>query len=234
MLSHVRRTLGRGLLLVLPLLITLWLLSLLFNLVDQRVTPLVIGMLRWTELAWLDRPLVLRVGAPLIGIVLTAAVVYLLGALVSNLVGRRVVAGIENGILRIPLIKGIYGSARQLLDAFSVTGAKAFSSVVIVEYPRRGLWTVGFVTSEVEHRIRGAVAEEAATTVAVFLPTTPNPTSGWMLLVPLTDLLLLDMTIEDGIKLVVSGGIVTPEDLGRLARPWHAARGGAERRSIGP
>lgn len=218
--GHLRSHMGRGLLLVLPLLITLWLLGLLFGVVQGNVTPLVMGILRLSGVEQIDRwPSALPAA---IGIVLTATFVYLLGLLAANLVGKRILNLVEAGILRIPLVKGIYGSARQLLDAFSMTGTRAFSSVVLLEYPRRGMWTVGFLTAEIAHRI-GAAGGEPDASYPVFLPTTPNPTSGWLVLVPSRDLHRLEMTVEEAVKLIVSGGIVSPADLGDRIRPWTAA-----------
>jgi uncharacterized membrane protein len=217
--GHVRSRIGRGLLIVLPLLITLWLLSLLFDVINLYVTPWVFEVLRAAGVPHLDR-WAARAVVPLVGLLLTAASVYLIGLLAGNLAGRRVVAAVEAGILRVPLVKGIYGSARQLLDAFSMTGARAFSKVVLVEYPRRGLWTVGFVTREREHRIGYRDRGDLGPAVPVFLPTTPNPTSGWMILVDPSDLVVLDMTIEEAVKLIVSGGIVGPDDLASRLRPW--------------
>lgn len=227
-LGHVRSRIGRGLLILLPLLVTVWLLGILFNLIHENVTPAVLAVLRALGVPGLDR-LPVRVVVPVIGIVLTAAVVYLIGLLAGNLAGRRILTMIEHGILRIPLVKGIYGSARQLLDAFSVsTGARAFSKVVLLEYPRTGLWTVGFVTRDREYAIRRSREQAERPLVPVFLPTTPNPTSGWMILVPPEELLLLDMGIEEAVKLVVSGGIVGPNDLASRTRPWPIDRGSRE------
>jgi uncharacterized membrane protein len=114
------------------------------------------------------------------------------------------VHAVESWILRIPLVRSIYGGARQLLDAFNATKSGGFSRVVLVEYPRKGLYTVGFVTNE-RPGTGGTVKE-----VFVFLPTTPNPTSGWLALVPMDQVIDLDVSVEEGVKLVVSGGIVVP------------------------
>lgn len=219
--GHVRASLLRGLVLVLPLVITVWLLGLLFDVINTRVTPHIRGLFLWLGITELERWFA-RWGIPVVGLVLTATFVYLLGLFAGHLVGRRIVRGIESFILRIPLIKGVYGAARQLLDAFTSEGSRTFSRVVLLEYPRRGLWTVGFVTAEFAHRLPGS-AEGRTSSVPVFLPTTPNPTSGWMLLVPSADLHDLDMSIEEGMKLIVSGGIVSPGDLGRRIRPRKAA-----------
>ena len=155
----------------------------------------------------------------MLSLLLTLGAIYLLGLIGANLAGRRLLLLVESWILRIPLVKGIYGSARQLLDAFSVTGTRAFSKVVLLQYPRRGLWTLGFVTTEAEHVIEH-VGDNPVAAVPVFLPTTPNPTSGWMLLVPIAELRVLDISIEDAVKLIVSGGIVSPPDIGALTRAW--------------
>jgi uncharacterized membrane protein len=216
--GHIRRKLIQGLFLVLPLLITLWLLTILFDLINENVTPHVRELLTWAGIPGLER-WIARLGIPIIGLLLTAGFIYLLGLIAGNIAGRRGVMMIESYILRIPLVRGIYGPARQLLDSFNISGKRAFSKVVLLEYPRRRLWTVGFVTADDEHNLAGREGG-VDRSLPVFLPTTPNPTSGWMILVPTSEMYLLDMTVEDGIKLVVSGGIVSPGDLGSLVREW--------------
>jgi uncharacterized membrane protein len=164
-----------------------------------------------------------RIGIPLIGLVLTTLFVYLLGLFAANITALKLVTWIESGILRVPLVRSIYGPSRQLLDAFTLSGDRHFSRVVLVEYPRRGLWTIGLVTREARHTI-GAVGATEHVSVPVFLPTTPNPTSGWMILVPEDELIELEISIEDGLKMVVSGGIVSPGDLASLrVRPAEPA-----------
>ncbi len=217
-LGHVRGRIGSGLLIVLPLLITIWLLNILFQVIHRYATPGVLAALRALGAPGLDRwPA--RFVVPLVGVVLTLGLIYLAGLFAGNLVGRRVVALFEAAMLRIPLIKGIYGAARQLLDAVSLTGKRPFSRVVLVEFPRLGVFTVGFVTQERAHRIAGPNGDAVA--VPVFVPTAPNPTSGWVLFVPADELVDLDLTVEQGLTLIVSGGIVSPVDLGahRIARP---------------
>lgn len=212
--AHLRDRLGQGLLIWLPLLITLWLLGLLFGLVTPYVAPLIVALLKAFGVEKLDS-VPARLTISVVGLLVSVAFVYLAGLLAANLVGRRILALIESAILRVPFVKGIYGSARQLLDAFASGGGKAFSRVVLVEYPRSGLWTLGFVTAEVAAGPGGPLDD----TLAVFLPTTPNPTSGWVVLVPRKDVVDLDLSVEEGIKLVVSGGIVSPPNLAGRARP---------------
>ncbi len=220
-LTHLRSKLVRGLLLVLPLVITVWLLGLLFDIVNRNVTPWVRRLVLRLGIEELEGVLA-RLGIPVMSLFLTVVVIYLVGLFASNLAGRRIGSAFESVILRIPVVNSVYGSARQLLDAFSMGGKRTFSKVVILEYPRLGVWTVGFLTTEVEHRLSSPGSSRGATSVPVFLPTTPNPTSGWMVLVPTGDLRVLDMTVEEGIKFVVSGGIVGPPDLGTLVREWDA------------
>jgi len=224
-LAHIRGRLVRGVILVLPLLVTLWLLSLLFNVIDRNVAPFVRRMVEWFEVPGTESWLA-RLAIPVVSLMLTGVVIYLLGLGAGNLAGRRLLTLVESWILRIPLVKGIYGSARQLLNAFGASGSRTFSKVVLLEYPRTGLWTLGFVTTEVEHMIEHREGDRIPT-VPVFLPTTPNPTSGWMILVPTSDLQELNISIEDAIKLIVSGGIVAPDDIGSLVREW--SDGGSSR-----
>ncbi|HEX4823161.1 MAG TPA: DUF502 domain-containing protein [Candidatus Polarisedimenticolaceae bacterium] len=216
-LRHVRTHLVRGLLIVLPTIITLWLLRILFGIVSDDITPLVVRVLPALGIedpgGWRT-----RFAIPLVGVVLTLLLVYLIGLLAANLLGARIVAWLEALILRIPLVKGVYGAARQLLDALGSGGKGAFSRVVLVEYPRPSVWTLGFVTNERRARVPGR--DGSIDTLMVFFPTAPNPTSGWLALVPVSDLVDVDLTIEEGVKLIVSGGIVTPDALSeRIRRP---------------
>jgi len=225
--AHLRRNLVRGLFLVLPLLITVWLLGILFDIIDANVTPMVREVLTRLGIPGLERWFA-RLGIPIIGLLLTVSSIYLLGLIGGNLGGRRALTMIESLILRIPLVKGIYGAARQLLDAFSMTSQRHFSKVVLLEYPRRGMWTLGFVTREISHSISTGNDGRPSQMVPIFLPTTPNPTSGWMILVPVDDLQVLDLSIEDSVKLIVSGGIVSPDNLGARLSPW-PGKGAASR-----
>jgi uncharacterized membrane protein len=204
-------------LIVLPTIITLWLLRILFSVVSHNVTPVVVRVLQALGVegfvGWQARIVV-----PMIGIVLTLLLVYLIGLLAANLIGQRVLAWLEAGILHVPVVKWVYGGARQLLDALKSGGKGAFSRVVLVEYPRPGAWMVGFVTKEGPASVPAEGGARECLTV--FFPTTPALTSGWLVFVPLAEVIELDLSIEEGIKLIVSGGIVTPAALSaRMRRP---------------
>jgi uncharacterized membrane protein len=213
-LRHVRTHLVGGLLIVLPTIITFALLRILFGAVSDNVTPFVLRGLAAIGVSGLD-DWHARFVVPLIGLILTLVLVYMIGLIAANLVGQRILRWFEGGILKIPFVKTIYGGARQLLNAFG-GGKGTFARVVLVEYPRAGVWTVGFVTSEMRVSIpRGG---DAVGALMVFFPTTPNPTSGWLAIVPERDITDIDLSIEEGVKLIVSGGIVTPDALSARIR----------------
>jgi len=215
-LRHVRTHFVRGLLIVLPAIITFWLLRMLFGAVSGNVTPWVLRALAAGGVPWVN-DWHARFLVPVIGLVLTLLLIYLIGLIAANLVGQRILAWFEGGVLKIPFVKSIYGGARQLLDAFGSGANGTFTRVVLVQYPRTGVFTVGFVTSEV--RVEMPVGGVLVDSVMVFLPTTPNPTSGWLAIVPEADLIDFDLSIEEGVKLIVSGGIVTPASMaGRIRR----------------
>jgi uncharacterized membrane protein len=208
MLRHVRTRFVRGLLILLPTIITLWLLRVLFGAVSGTVTPWVLRALAAANVEWIG-DWHARFVVPLIGLLLTLLLIYLIGLLAANLLGQRILAWFEAGILRIPFVKSIYGGARQLLDAFDPAGKGTFNRVVLVQYPRPGVFTVGFVTTDVQ--IELPLEDGMANAFMVFFPTTPNPTSGWLAIVPEHELIEIDLTIEEGVKLIVSGGIVRPD-----------------------
>src|SRR5262249_19578530 len=171
LVPHLRAHLLRGLLLALPTIITLWLLRILFHLVSDNATPWVLTLLRAFGIEDLD-PWHGRLLVPVIGIGLTLLVVYLLGVLATNLLGRRLLSWLGRGLPGIAVVKRVYGGSRQLLDALNLGQAGAFSRVVLVEYPRAGVWTIGFVTNENPTLVPGAAGGTPG--LSVFFPTTPN------------------------------------------------------------
>lgn len=209
---HIRRNLVRGLLLVLPLIVTIWLIQLLFGFVSRDATPRLQRLVEWIGVEPPDGTIG-RVLFSVASVLITAGLIYALGLIGSNFTGRRWLRWFESWILRVPLVGSVYGPLRQLLDSFGSDREENFSRVVLVEYPRKGLWTIGFVTTEKRHSFAGKKSK-----VPVFLPTTPNPTSGWLVFADEDDLVTVDLSVEESIKLVVSGGIVGPDDLGRLVR----------------
>ena len=131
-----------------------------------------------------------------------------IGFLTAGFIGRYIIKLGERIIARLPIIRSVYGALKQIFESVLKTSSKSFREVVLIEYPRKGIWAIGFITGDT----KGEVQEISKNTlVNVFLPTTPNPTSGFLLFVPRKDLKVLNMNVEEGIKMVISGGIVTPK-----------------------
>ncbi len=146
-----------------------------------------------------------------LGLLATLLLVLMVGALTRNMVGRRLVGLGERILLKIPIVKNVYAASKQFLDAFTVPGKSAFRQVVLVQYPREGVYAIGFVASAASPGWNG----DGEPTVNVFMPTAPNPTSGYVILVAQRELVPLPITVEEGLKLVVSGGIIVPPAMQR-------------------
>jgi uncharacterized membrane protein len=144
---------------------------------------------------------------PGLGLLLMLAFLTLVGMLTAGLAGRTLVRMGERLLSRMPIVRSVYGTLKQIFETVLAQKSRSFREVVLVEYPRRGLGAIGFVTGPTRGEIQARSQEEM---VNVFLPTTPNPTSGFLLFVPKRELIHLDMTIEEGMKMVISGGIVGP------------------------
>lgn len=151
--------------------------------------------------------------ATLAGFVLFMVLVLLTGWIASGLIGRLTLGWLDKLMKQVPIVKTIYSSARQLTDAVFVSRS-SLRKTVIAEYPRQGMFAVGFLTSD--DRITLADGRQA---LFVFFPTTPNPTSGWLALIPETEVTETTMSIEEGLKLVVSGGVIKPGNIGACIRP---------------
>ena len=171
---------------------------------------------------------------PGVGLVIGIALITLIGAVAAGFLGRWVIRLGEAVLNRMPVVRSIYGATKQILETVISTQSDAFREVVLVEYPRRGLWVIGFVTGstkgETARRLNG-------NNVNVFIPTTPNPTSGFLLFCPKKDLIYMDMSVESAVKLVVSGGIITPPDKGgqpsAKASPQASSKKGSAKQAAG-
>jgi uncharacterized membrane protein len=195
MWTRIRTVFLRGAVLIIPLALTAWFFRALLNAIDGILSPVLE--------AWIGRPI------PGLGFVSMVVIIFLVGLLTRNLVGRLMFTWFENLLRSIPFVRSVYGAIKDLVNAFSLGGkGKTFREVVLLQYPRLGLYTIGFVTNETT--FHDADGKETAF-VNVYIPNPPNPTSGLLLLVPKRDVMHLDLTIEQGLKFVLSGGIVTPE-----------------------
>ena len=190
-----------GMLVTAPISITIYLAYLFINFVDGKVGKLIP--------APYHPETYLPFGLPGIGLVIIIVGLTLIGSFTAGFMGKMVVKTSENLLQRMPVIRTIYGAIKQILETVLAQQSQAFREAVLVEYPRRGLWAIAFITGRTEGEVQNLTEEECTN---IFLPTTPNPTSGFLLFVPKRDLIPLSMTVEEAIKMVISGGIVTPPD----------------------
>ena len=190
--------------LVLTLAITWWFVEWIDGLVEPWVPPI------WRPDSYL------RFSVPGFGLVVALVSITLLGFLTRNYVGHRMVVMSENVLGRMPFVRSLYRGLKQMFETLISTRAKAFQTVGLIEYPRKGLWAIVFLAGEA----RGEIGQRIEDTVAVFLPTTPNPTSGFLLYVKRSEVTILDMSLEEAAKLVISAGLVVPDfDPSRSKKP---------------
>jgi len=201
MVVRIRRYIVAGLLVWLPIGATILVFTLLLDLMD-RLLFLIPPPYRPEEL--------LGFRIPGLGVILALLVLIITGVLVANLLGRRLVHHYEGLLNRIPLVRSVYGSVKHFAEVVFSDSNSSFTKVLLIEYPRAGLYSLCFQTSENPPEVQTRTGD---TVVTVFLPTTPNPTSGFMLFVPRKDVTVLDMTVEEALKMIISLGVVVPH--------WH-------------
>ncbi|MFW6147050.1 MAG: DUF502 domain-containing protein [Thermodesulfobacteriota bacterium] len=200
-----------GLLVILPIFITAYVIWFLIKAMD--------AILKYIPAKYLPETY-LNIYIPGLGLVLGILLILFVGVLARNIAGRTVLQSWDNLIDRIPFARIIYSSVKQLLQAFFLQNSDAFQRVALVEYPRRGIYVLGFITGKSKGEVQMKTHKNM---INVFIPTTPNPTSGFYVLIPEEDLTVLDMSIEDAFKLLISGGIVNPNELQRGKRKKVAA-----------
>jgi uncharacterized membrane protein len=197
-MKRLRTYLVTGLLVWVPLGITVFLIKFMVEFVDQTLLLIPANF----------RPdIVLGVHIPGLGIVLSVAVLLVTGVLAANFLGRKLVNVWESWLQRIPLVRSVYSAAKSFAEVVLTDNTESFKEVMLIEYPRKGLYSLCFQTSTSLGEIQSRTGEEV---VCVFVPTTPNPTSGVMILVPRKDVVVLDMQVEEAVKMVVSLGVVVP------------------------
>lgn len=200
-MRHIRAYFFAGVLVTAPIAITFYLAWLIIDWIDGKITPLIP--------AAYNPETYLPFGIPGLGLIIAFVLLTLIGAMAAGAIGRIWIRTSEHLLARMPVIRSVYSATKQIFETVLRQQSTAFRQVVLFEYPRRGSWALGFITGKTLGEVQNQTSDEV---VNVFLPTTPNPTSGYLLFVPRKDLVVLSMTVEEGIKMVVSGGIVTPED----------------------
>jgi len=187
-----------GILVTAPVLLTIYITWAAIQLIDSQVVSLIPILADWN-----------RLEVPGVGLVIGVILITLIGALAAGFLGRWIIRLGESLLNRMPVVRSIYGASKQILETIISSQSDAFREVVLVEYPRKGLWVIGFVTGGTKGEVNRRINIDM---VNVFVPTTPNPTSGFLLFCPRKDVVFMKMSVEEAVKLVVSGGIVTPPD----------------------
>ncbi len=196
-MSKLKRYFITGLLVILPAYITVYILLVIFRLID--------GI--WGKLINYYLKKYLGFAVPGLGFILGIFTILIVGLFATHLFGRGFFKGIENWFLKFPLIRQIYPSAKQIVHSLISKESPTFKKVVLVEYPSKGIWSIGFLTNDSFRAAQEATGREL---LHVFIATTPSPLTGFLALIPKNDVKFLDISIEEGIKLIVSGGIVKP------------------------
>ena len=188
----MRKQFLTGIVVIVPIGITVWLLVWIFTSIDNILQPIVSSILGRT--------------IPGLGFVIMIVLVYLVGVIASNVGGRALIGYGEFLLRRVPIVRPIYSSIKQIVDSFSASGKAGFKQVVVVEFPMKGTRTIGFVTNE-------SLDKAGEKLLYIFIPTAPNPTSGFLQIIREEDAVRVDMSIDDALKMVISGGNVLPQEI---------------------
>ena len=197
-LKSFRNYLIGGLLIWIPIVVTVWVVRFVASILDQSLVLL--------PNAWRPETLV-GTYVPGVGVILSLLLLFLTGVLVRNLFGGRIVAGLESLVRRIPVIGPIYSGAKSFSETVLTDTGRSFKQVVMVEFPRKGLYSIGFITAHDLEEVQARTAQEVT---CVFVPTTPNPTTGFIVLVPKDEVIVLDMTVDEAVKMLLTLGVVVP------------------------
>lgn len=209
-----------GFITLLPAIVTIYVLQLLFSIIDRFLGQFLSDILKALRIIQIENDTIYFLGVytPFserivgVGFILTVIIISAIGSIRRK--GNRQIffERVDHFFRRIPVANYIYSSVEQMINAFTQERS-SFKKVVMVEYPRKGVYTLGFLTGESRGEVQRRTNKNC---INVFLPTTPNPTSGWLVLVPVEDVTILDMTVEQGLKFIISGGVVVPPDRAAL------------------
>ena len=205
MLAKLRAYFFAGLLVLAPIFITATVAWWLIGFVDDQIVPLI--PTKYNPDTYMKDVVGVEIGIPGLGILILVVFITLIGALTAGMVGRWVIRLWEYLLNRMPVIRTLYNGSKQIIETVLKSQSDAFRQAVLVEYPRRGIWAIAFLTAATDGEVADLLEGDH---INVFLPTTPNPTSGFLLFVPRRDIIVLKMPVEDAVKMVISAGIVTP------------------------
>jgi uncharacterized membrane protein len=196
-----RRYFITGLLVVVPLYFSYYVLSAIVNYMDSILTLLPVSMRPDTFLPF---------HVPGLGIIFTVAVIFLIGVLTTNFLGKSLLNLTEKVMARVPVVRMVYNATKQFMETFFSQGNDSFKKVVLIEFPRKGLWSMGFLMSKITGEMQYKTTNEPS--VCVFVPTTPAPTSGFFVVMAEKEVIVLDMKVEDAFKVIMTGGMVVPNN----------------------
>jgi uncharacterized membrane protein len=205
LLARLRNNFLTGLIVIAPIGLTAWLIWSVIGWFDSWVLPFVPAAYRPD--IWLLQRFDIDVDIRGIGVAFFLVFTLLVGWLAKGLIGRSILRWAEGLVQKTPVVRSVYGGLKQIAETILAQDQTSFEQACLVEYPRRGIWAIAFISTSAKGEIAARATEEM---ISVFLPTTPNPTSGFLLFVPSADVVLLDMTVEDAAKLVISAGLVYP------------------------
>ncbi len=200
-LGRLRNYFLAGILVTAPISITLYVAWKFLKFLDNKITPIIPETYNPNTY--------LPVDVPGLGLIIAIVFFIIVGFLARNFFGRLLIRASEYFVHKMPGVRTLYSAIKQIFETVMATQSQAFREVVMMEYPRKGVYSIGFVTGVTKGEVQDATRKE---TINVFVPTTPNPTSGYLLFVPKKDLIYLKMSVEEGVKLVVSAGIITPPE----------------------
>jgi uncharacterized membrane protein len=202
-MARLRNYFLTGLIIVAPLTITIYLVWSFIGWVDGWIKPYLPSGVNPDNY--------LPFAVPGIGLVIALFIITMIGFLTANFIGRKIVQFGERALDRMPLVRNLYGGLKQIFETVLSNKANSFKRVALIEYPRKDVWALAFVATDSTGEIKEKLDPRVGETVAVFMATTPNPTSGFLMYFPKKDLIMLDMSVEDCAKLVISAGLVAPE-----------------------
>jgi uncharacterized membrane protein len=202
LMSALRSSFLTGLVIVAPALVTIWLLVSVVQFIDDTVVPLIPRSLL--------PPALFTLNFPGMGVLIFLVFVLLVGWLAKGYIGRSLIEWSEGIVARMPVVRSIYNAIKQIAETVFAQSTTSFNRACLVQYPRPGVWAVAFVATEARGEIASHLNGQTRH-ITVFLPTTPNPTSGFLLFIPESDVIYLDMSVEEAAKLVISAGLVVPE-----------------------
>jgi len=204
-LGKIRAYFFAGILVLTPVAVTIALALWFIEFVDSHIVPLIPH--HWNPNTYIQDYFGITLSVPGVGVVVLAIAITLVGALTAGFLGRFIVRTGERIVNRMPVVRSVYSASKQILETVFRDQSEAFREAVLLEYPRRDAWTIGFITGQTTGEVQERTPDEV---VNVYVPTTPNPTSGFLLYIPVKDVKPLSMSVEDAVKMVISVGMVTP------------------------